>query len=275
MTRYASSAAGATPGTPAAAQHAWGELLRHAVATPGLMHRAYNAFHNYSVGNQLLALVQCEERGITPGPIATYQGWLEKGRQVQRGERALILCMPLKRKLRADAAAEAVEVISAFVYKPRWFVLAQTEGAELPPPELPTWDKTRALAALDVCEIPFDELDGNCQGFARKRQIAVSPVAALPYKTTFHELAHVILGHTAELDFNDGALTPKNLREAEAEAVALICCESLGLPGAEFARGYIQHWLSGEVIPEKSAQKIFGAADRILKAGAPVVEVQA
>jgi hypothetical protein len=49
--------------------------------------------------------------------------------------------------------------------------------------------------------------------------------------------------------------------------VALLCCESLGLPGAEYARGYIQHWLIGDAIPEKSAQKIFRAADLILKAG--------
>jgi hypothetical protein len=47
--------------------------------------------------------------------------------------------------------------------------------------------------------------------------------------------------------------------------VALLCCESLGLPVAEFSRGYIQYWV-GE-IPERSAQKIFHAADLILKAG--------
>jgi hypothetical protein len=66
---------------------------------------------------------------------------------------------------------------------------------------------------------------------------------------------------------SDTEYTPKNLREAEAESVALICCESLGLPGAEFCRGYIQNWLNGDVIPEKSAQKIFHAADQILRAG--------
>jgi hypothetical protein len=44
----------------------------------------------------------------------------------------------------------------------------------------------------------------------------------------------------------------------------------LELPGAEFCRGYIQNWLKGDTIPESSAQKIFGAADRILKAGRAV-----
>jgi hypothetical protein len=47
----------------------------------------------------------------------------------------------------------------------------------------------------------------------------------------------------------------------------MLLCGSLELPGSEFCRGYIQNWLQGDVIPEKSAMKIFGAADRILKAG--------
>ena len=89
----------------------------------------------------------------------------------------------------------------------------------------------------------------------------------MPHKTLLHELAHVELGHTLESEFTDSEHTPRNLREAEAEAVALLLCESLELPGAEFSRGYIQSWLGHDVIPEKSAQKIFGAADRILRAG--------
>ena len=66
--------------------------------------------------------------------------------------------------------------------------------------------------------------------------------------------------------------TPRNLREVEAESVALLCCESLELPGADFCRGYIQNWLQGEVTPDESARHIFRAADKILKAGAPVEE---
>jgi hypothetical protein len=41
----------------------------------------------------------------------------------------------------------------------------------------------------------------------------------------------------------------------------------LGLPGAEFSRGYIQSWAHGQGFGERSAQKIFKAADQILKAG--------
>jgi hypothetical protein len=37
-------------------------LLIEAVTKPGLIMKAYNAFHPYSIGNQILALVQCQMR---------------------------------------------------------------------------------------------------------------------------------------------------------------------------------------------------------------------
>ncbi len=83
-----------------------------------------------------------------------------------------------------------------------------------------------------------------------------------------HELAHVLLGHTAEGLQADTPITPKNLRECEAEAVALLCCAALDLPGVQECRGYVQHWWGqGHQMPERSAQRIMKVADQILKAG--------
>ena len=247
-------------------ENKWSDLLKAAVTEPGLILKAYSAFRGYSLGNQIAAIVQCNQRQIEPGPINTYAGWLSLNRQVKKGEKALWLCMPFTRK-RKDESGNEEEIITTFVWKPHWFVLAQTSGEPVPMPEIPAWDKEKALAMLGIQEIPFTDTNGNVQGYARKREIAISPLAALPHKTLFHELAHLELGHTLESDFKDSEITPRNLREAEAEAVALLLCESLILPGSEFCRGYIQSWLAGDVIPEKSAQKIFGAADRILRAG--------
>jgi Zn-dependent peptidase ImmA (M78 family) len=123
------------------------------------------------------------------------------------------------------------------MHKARWFAISQTIGDEITPPRLPEWEAERALAALDIEQITFTDTDGNCQGYAKKRQIAINPVAQLPHKTLFHETAHVILGHTSEADFTDTERTPKNLREVEAEAVALLCCEALNLEGADYCRG--------------------------------------
>lgn len=258
------------------------DLLSRALTESGVVSRAYSAFHGYSIGNQILALVQCAERGIPLGPIATFVGWKEKGRYVRKGEKAITLCQPVtcKRKVNANPPADAsepdaephAETFTRFVYRPHWFVLAQTDGQDVAAAPIPDWDQTRALETLGVVEEPFTATDGNCQGYARQRTIAVSPVAELPHKTRFHELAHVVLGHTSEgqAGVSDSELTPRSLREVEAEAVALVCLEALGLPGAEHCRGYLQHWNArrgAEPIPERSAQRIFKAADQILKAG--------
>ena len=256
----------------------WSALLVEAVNKPGLIMEAYSAFHNYSIGNQILALVQCQLRGLEPGPINTFPGWQALGRTVKRGERALILCMPITRKVRDEEATESKgengeRRFTSFMHKARWFAISQTVGDEFTAPRLPEWEAERALAALDIEQIAFTATDGNCQGYAKKRQIAINPVAQLPHKTLFHEAAHITLGHTAEAEFTDTERTPRNLREVEAEAVAMLCCEALNLEGADFCRGYIQNWLgpssatNREAIPEKSAQKIFRAADQILRAG--------
>ena len=197
-------------------------------------------------------------------------GWKDKGRYVRKGEKAITLCQPVTVKSRRDEEDEGDEqVFTRFVYKPHWFVVAQTEGQELPAATLPTWDRARALAALDITEVPFDLLDGNCQGFARQRSISVSPVAALSFKTAFHEVAHVLLGHTTEGEQADSDITPRSLREVEAECVAMLCCAALGLPGvAEAAAGTSSTGGgAGNPIPERSAQRILKAADQILKAG--------
>ena len=78
-----------------------------------------------------------------------------------------------------------------------------------------------------------------------------------------------MLGHTHEGDLSDTERTPREIRAMEAEAVSLLCCESLGLPGAEYSRGYIQSRSQGQPFTERSAQRIFRVADQILRAGYP------
>jgi hypothetical protein len=77
-------------------------------------------------------------------------------------------------------------------------MLSQTDGVAYEASAIPTWDRARAVATLNVDEIPFEMLNGNCQGYAKGCQLAINPVAQMPAKTTFHELAHIELGHTTE-----------------------------------------------------------------------------
>ncbi len=259
----------------------FGDLLVEAINTPGVISQAYFHFHAYSISNQLLALIECWRRKLEPGPIHTFRGWQRLNRFVRKGEKAITLCMPVTWKQTVNPAKDVKPDESSadpqqavirrrFVLRPNWFVLSQTDGDSFAPISVPDWDQLRALESLKIDLITFDLMDGNVQGFARGQQVAVSPIAHLPHRTLMHEIAHVVLGHTAETTdgmIDHGEVTPRDVREVEAEAVAYIVTQSLGMPGEEFSRGYLQHWLNGQKLDDRSALKIFHVAESILKAG--------
>src|SRR5260370_20010849 len=118
-------------------------------------------------------MVQCQMRDLQPGQINPFRKWKELGRIVKRGERALILCMPIMRKCRDEEAesngddANGERTFTSFMHKARWFVISQTVGDEFTPPRLPEREAERALAALNIEPIAFTDMDGNCQGYAR------------------------------------------------------------------------------------------------------------
>src|SRR5437660_7332653 len=108
---------------PTSAPATLASLLESAVNEPGVISAAYRQFHNYSLGNQLLAWSQCLVRNIQPGPLATYPRWRELSRHVRRGEKAITLCMPVTVKhARETEAGDDLEVFTRFIYRPNWFV---------------------------------------------------------------------------------------------------------------------------------------------------------
>src|SRR5437588_8872367 len=82
------------------------QLLEEAVTKPGTLMKAYSLFWNYSLGNQILALIQANNRGIQLGPIASFNRWKELGRYVKRGQKAIELCMAVtcKRTVKEETA---------------------------------------------------------------------------------------------------------------------------------------------------------------------------
>ena len=250
------------------------KLLHRAVTEKGVINAAYRAFHNYSLGNQMLAAEQLFERGLGLTPIASYNAWKEKGRQVIKGQKAIALFMPITFKsksgvedMEAEGATEEKKR-TALVLKNNWFSYEQTEGAEYAPEvKTPSWDAAKAMAVLNITEVPFEALNGNRLGYARGREIAISPWKNLKHKTRFHEMAHIVLGHTEFSDFSDTEVLPKDIKEAEAEGVAFILTSLLELDGQAESRGYIQRWLDGKELPEQNAKRIFVAANKIMQAG--------
>ncbi len=279
----------------------WMALLEAILTKPGLLGDYYYAFHNYSVGNQLLAVMQLVERGVPVGPIASFNAWKQKGRSVMKGQKAIALWMPITLSGKSKAKDEEGEPSQPgmprriFVMRNNWFAMSQTQpvptsledgGAgevsdpvEPNEPEEPQlqWSQSLALSNLGVTLEPFEKVNGNMQGYAysSERRVAISPIAAFPAKTLFHELAHCELHGDVTDGFVCGDELSRAIKEVEAESVAYICCASLQLPGLEYSRGYIQHWLAGagsRDVLKKSAGRIFSAADRILKAGFPQPE---
>jgi antirestriction protein ArdC len=253
----------------------WNELFEQALSDEGVMSKAYSVFHNYSLGNALLAASQLFARDLPLSPIASFNRWKELGRNVKKGEKALSLIMPVTAKVKAEeGSGEKDGSFTLFVLKRNWFTLAQTDGAEYTAPVFaPSWDKARALSALGIEQREFERLDGNMQGYASPRNgyFAINPLAALPHKTTFHELAHCLLHTEAEMLGDEEGYFSKDIKEGEAESVAYLCCATLNLSGLAESRAYIQHWLSfndcAEEFKKRSAARIFSAANKILKAG--------
>jgi len=149
------------------------------------------------------------------------------------------------------------------------FGLSETVGQDLPPAEVPGWDLQQALDQLDVKQVPFRELDGNIQGYSVDREFAINPVAVHPVKTTFHELGHIVLGHTAGSAAAEYR-SHRGIKEFQAESVAYLAMNELELMTPEQAsssRGYIQGWLQRQTPAEADIRPVFMATDKILRAG--------
>ena len=259
----------------------WKEILTEAIEKPGIISDAYTQFHNYSIGNRILVAIQCMIWGKKKGPMNSYGGWKKLGRQVQKGESGMWIYHPIMksyRKTELDENGEEMHVTvsypKGFTLKKTAFVISQTDGEEVEYPEV-DWDREKALKELDVEQVEFWVVDGNSQGVAKGREVAVSPVAKFPLKTLVHEVAHVIMGHTRDMEDNiltivDGEALVYSDREVEAECVAYIVTSALDLDGQEESRGYIQNWLKladHDPLNEEMSQRIFGAANKILQAG--------
>lgn len=242
-------------------------LLNDALTDETLINKAYSAFSDYSFLNQILAASQLRKRFGKLSPIATFKSWKEKGRFVKKGEKAIHLVSPIVYQTKSDTEekSEGVErsVLGGFRLSAKWFCLEQTEGADfIEEIKIPTWDAQKAMASLNIEEVGFDSVVGNLMGYAQANKIAINPLNPFKHKTRFHEVAHIVLGHTAENKHD-----VKSVKEVEAEGVAFMLCSILNLDGIKQSRGYIQSWLETETIPQDSARKIFAAADKILKAG--------
>jgi len=243
----------------------WAELIEHALTVPGSMGNTYNRFYDYSFFNQVLLYLQ----GVRE-PVATYKRWQSLGRQVQKGSKAKTIMRPMIKKTAKDDGTEESRLLG-FKYVNCLFTLSETEGDDLPPPEVRDWEPSLAMRTLDIEEVPFQSLDGNTAGYSIDRKLAINPVAPYPMKTLCHEMAHIVLGHTKPENHQE-YLQHRGVHEFQAEATAYLLMNELDclefMDAAE-SRAYIQLWLRQQRPDDADIRKVFGATEKILKAGRP------
>ena len=243
----------------------WSKLIDEALTVKGSLGNTYNRFYNYSFMNQIYLWLQ----GVNE-PVATYKVWQANGRQVNKGSKAKMIVRPIFYK---DTTEDGEEEYQLRGFKPVncIFTYSDTTGEELPPVEVEKWHIATACENLDIEEVSYTSMNGNNQGYSFDRKYAVSPVAKYPLKTTMHELAHIVLGHTTDKDNHNH----RGIKEFQAEATAFLVMKELEMTDcmdASASRAYIQSWLADQKPEDKAIKQIFKAVNDILTAGKPKTE---
>jgi antirestriction protein ArdC len=227
-------------------------------------------FHHYSANNVFMILRQRPDATR----VAGYRTWQSLGRQVRKGERGLVILAPCRytREVeRDDGTTEKVSAVRGFTTT-HVFDVSQTDGDPLPDcgPSLlegsgvaGLWD----LLAGQVKAAGFTLERGDCAGANGRTDMTVRTVRvrddvseAQATKTLIHELAHVLLHQDIATYF-----TCRGRCEVEAESVAYLVCQSVGLVSDGYSFPYIAEWSEGksEVI-QSTAARVLDAARRIL-----------
>jgi len=239
-------------------------------------------FHHYSFGNSLLIMRQRPEATR----VAGFHTWRKLGRCVRKGEKGIWILAPMTHRVVDDNDDEndgsSRRILSGFRPVPV-FDIAQTDGETLPDSpvtrlggEAPEHAYERLIAVAHGLDYSVEEdyLPGESNGVCvfneRCIRVEVTNDAAQQVKTLAHELAHAML--------HDG-YSDRALAELEAESVAYIVCNGIGLESDTYSFGYVAGWAGGGdtaiAAIKASGQRIQQTANRILETVTTEQEVAA
>jgi antirestriction protein ArdC len=231
--------------------------------------KAMGRFHRYSVGNAILIGLQKPDATH----VAGFRAWEQLGRHVKKGEHGIAIMAPVvyHRKTRDDAGTERHEdpdneAVSTF--KAAYvFDISQTEGRPLPDFAKTQGDPGSYLERLERfiagrgIKLERGDLriaEGVSVGGTILLKASLAP--AEEFSTMVHELAHEML-------HQDPADRPgdKTVREAEAEAVAYVVCQGIGLDTNTASSDYIQLYDGDKKTLMASLERIQRTAGEILE----------
>ena len=232
-------------------------------------------FHNYSFGN----IVAIARQRPTATRVAGFGTWKEMGRFVKRGEKGIQILAPMighRRKnaesaqnTEADGNTKSQPVLIGF-RAVHVFDVAQTEGADLPEFEHnisgevgEQRDRLIDFLARQNIALEFNERIAPALGVSYGGKIALLPgqSKAEEFVTLVHETAHELL-HRAERR----TFTTATVRETEAEAVAFIVGQAIGLEMGNASSDYIQMYNGNATLLAESLEVIQRTSAVILAA---------
>lgn len=253
----------------------WHNLLVEAIHEPGQLAAAHRYFHTYSLANRWLASSQLRALGLPLMPINTFKGWLNAKRPVEKGQKvsiALIAPVPIREK-DVETGEKGDVKFTLFKLRYSWFHMGQTAGEEYKPEDVTRgdWNLSSALDFLEIKEraFEFSSVSDTRLGWAKGKEISVSPLEVHQTYGRLREMARIVLGHT---EVTPGKAVPmeQELRDIEADTTAYLCAATLGISGLDEARQRLQLNLDAGAklrIPDKCANRAFSAADKLINAG--------
>jgi antirestriction protein ArdC len=186
-------------------------------------------FHRYSWHNVMLIASQRPDAT----QVAGFNTWKQLGRFVKKGAKGIMILAPMvHKKTKTDASEEEQEQTTITFRAVYVFDRVDTDGkplAELASAEGdPSGyaEKLKQFVAQRGIQLEYSDSIHPAQGQYCDGKITLLPgqSAAEEFNTLAHEATHAIL-HTRERR----AETTKTVRETEAEAVAFVVCEAIGL----------------------------------------------
>jgi hypothetical protein len=238
----------------------------HSEALTGFL-RAMAVFREYSLSNQLAIARQRP----TASRVAGMYAWNQLGRNVNKGEKGIAILAPVIGKRSKHATTEPQEADQPVLLGFRRVYVwdhEQTHGLPLPQLENVTGDaavyleRMREFVASEGIVLEYTESIAPALGMAFGKTIRILPgqSEAEELTTLIHEAAHLALKHT-----NRRTTTTKTVRETEAEAVAFVVAQGIGINAANSA-SYIQLYHGNAALLLESLEKVQQTAASILGA---------
>ena len=241
--------------------------LKQKLATPGQsllpVLAAMGRFSKYSLSNQVLIFAQRPSATRVQG----YQGWRKAGYQVRKGEKGIMIYAPMRfRTDDADSDHDAPRVGFRVTYVFDITQVDPLDGAiDLPAPAaaapLRALEELKAFLFGHNIELAYAALSGGCYGWTDGKRItcALGLSSPVEFSTLIHETTHALLHFPT-----DGAARPDvTTRETEAEAVAYLLCEQLGIPGHDISVDYIKAYRGTPNTLDASLERIRTTAARL------------